>query len=64
MTPEELAEEFEDGPPRPARVQRLRDPIEEHTGLRPPRRVAEVEDWLDEHAEEVSEVLESPDESE
>lgn len=64
MDADDLADEFEDGAPRPARVQRLRDPIEEHTDLRPPRRVAEIEDWLDERAEDVREALERRDEGE
>lgn len=58
MDRETLREEFEEGPPRPARIQVLRDDIHEHTDLRVPRRRSEIEEWLEDHRDEIVEALE------
>lgn len=43
---EQLREEYENGHlDRPARLRHLKDSIEEHTGLQPPRRPGEIEEW-------------------
>lgn len=48
MTPEELLEEWTEGEPglRPARVQEVRDELEEYTGLSVPRRQSRLSVWV------------------
>jgi hypothetical protein len=46
---------------RPQRIQALRDAISTYTGLEVPRSAADVEEWYDEHYDEISEALEPDD---
>ena len=48
MTPEELLEEWEEGDTglRPARVQEVREELEQHTGLSVPRRKSQIRMWV------------------
>lgn len=48
MKLQDLLDEWEDGSTglRPARVQKLREDIEEHTGMVVPRRIPEIENWM------------------
>jgi len=50
MNAEELLEEWEDGEStgvRPERVKVIRDDLYRVTGMLPPRRVSEIESWLE-----------------
>lgn len=50
MTPEELHEEWNSGETtgmRPQRIQRVRDDLMEITGMPIPRRIVEIEGWMD-----------------
>lgn len=49
MNDEELYEEWREGETglRPARIQTLRDELQEATGMYVPRRTPEIESWLD-----------------
>ena len=50
MTPEELHEEWSSGEKtgmRPQRIQRVRDDLMDITGIPIPRRIVEIEGWMD-----------------
>ncbi len=50
MTPEELHEEWNSGETtgmRPQRVQHIRDDLMDITGIPIPRRIVEIEGWMD-----------------
>lgn len=69
MNKEQLRREYERGHlDRPARLRFLRRDIEEHTGLRPPRRPVEIEEWWSNNkavvARRLNEESEEPDDNE